>query len=352
MTEDELHQALRAHDDPPPAEALAQARRSLLRAARADLSVRAEAQTQRRRRTAALALALAACAVGFALGRSSAPSPQGDGPSAIVPVAAGEGNPTRASDGPPPQAAAKREAPGTIPELIEAEGLEGSSLGPAPVEAQEVGWIQGQATGIAPGGATRIRRAADLHQGPAPAPNSEPPPGGPRAAPIAAPQLQTLSPAHTSTAPTKEILARPPTTSTAPKAATPPVNRAAPSPSAAERAFQAGWAALEAGEPLQAARHFRVASETREPLAEDASYWHAEALNRGGRQAAAELALAEHLRRFPNSPRAAAAHLRLGAWLLSALRTEAAEVHLEAAVRADPALAPEVEALRRRLAPP
>lgn len=351
MTEDELHQALRAHDDPPPAEALAQARRSLLRAARADLGARAEVQTQRRRRTAALALALAACAVGFVLGRSSAPPPAGDGPAAVGPVAAREGNATRTSDAPTHQTAAKV-APGTIPKLVEAPGLEGSSPGRAPLEAQEVDWIQGQAKDIARGDATRIRRTADLHQGQAPAPSPKIPPGGPRTAPVAAPPLQALSPAPTSTAPAKEIPAPPPRASNAPKGPTPRVDVAAPSPSAAELAFQAGWAALEAGDNLNAARHFRVASDSKETLAEDASYWHAEALHRGGRQAAAELALAEHLRRFPNSPRAAAAHLRLGAWLLGSGRREAAAQHLDAAIRTDPTLAPEVREIRDAHAQP
>jgi hypothetical protein len=172
----------------------------------------------------------------------------------------------------------------------------------------------------------------------------EPPP------PAVAPVLATPAPPGLPHSPAVPVLARPvprrdPPAPPAPEAATdvpavePPATepRAATEPAgreSAEQAFAAGWAALNAGDDVLAAQAFRRAADVAgdEPLAEDASFWHAVALGRNGRDAAAGVALDTFLARFPRSPRAGEASAMLGWILLSAGDGAAAEARFRSAV--------------------
>jgi TolA-binding protein len=102
---------------------------------------------------------------------------------------------------------------------------------------------------------------------------------------------------------------------------TPPLSeKPAPSPAptdAVERQFQLGWSALRAHNHKEAARAFAVAASQagEQPLAEDASFWHAVALERAAHDEAARTALAIFIARYPRSPRVGEASALLG-WLL------------------------------------
>jgi TolA-binding protein len=68
-------------------------------------------------------------------------------------------------------------------------------------------------------------------------------------------------------------------------------------------AFQAGWEALRAGQPLVARAHFDRA---RDPaVAEDATYWAAVASERAGEPNDAARRYRSFAQAFPSSPRAA-----------------------------------------------
>jgi hypothetical protein len=104
------------------------------------------------------------------------------------------------------------------------------------------------------------------------------------------------------------------------KVTPPPSEKPAPSPApsdAVERHFQRGWSALRAHNPKEAARAFAAAASQagEQPLAEDASFWHAVALQRVAHDEAARTALAIFIARYPHSPRVGEASALLG-WLL------------------------------------
>ncbi|HKE14701.1 MAG TPA: tetratricopeptide repeat protein [Kofleriaceae bacterium] len=93
-----------------------------------------------------------------------------------------------------------------------------------------------------------------------------------------------------------------------------------PAPSgrpAAQQAFDEAWTAMRAGQFARAAEAFARAAHDDDsaPLAEDARYWRAVALARGGDASAAREAFDAFIRAFPSSPRAGEASVMLG-WLL------------------------------------
>jgi hypothetical protein len=90
-----------------------------------------------------------------------------------------------------------------------------------------------------------------------------------------------------------------------------------PTESAAAHGFARGWRALRGGDYLAAAAAFGRAAEAdpADPISEDARYWRAVALARGGRPAAARAEMAAFLTRYPTSPRAGEISAMLG-WLL------------------------------------
>jgi TolA-binding protein len=102
-----------------------------------------------------------------------------------------------------------------------------------------------------------------------------------------------------------------------------------PPPPAApgEAEFRAGWAALRAGDPAAAATAFGTACKTAQSdaIGEDACFWAGAAAKRAGTMAAARAALAQFLRRFPTSGRAAEASALLGWMLYDAGELDAAE---------------------------
>lgn len=90
----------------------------------------------------------------------------------------------------------------------------------------------------------------------------------------------------------------------------------APPRSPAEQAFEAGWAALRAGDPWRAEQDFLRVSEHDAPpgLTEDAAFWRAVALARAKRRTAAIAALSAFVQRYPGSARRAEAAAILG-WI-------------------------------------
>jgi TolA-binding protein len=143
-------------------------------------------------------------------------------------------------------------------------------------------------------------------------------PGGLSAAPTPGSIAATVAPAPahgppaiTSTAAAPVVAEPRPRQATAP----PPPPRA--EPTAAELAFEAGWAALRAGDYAAAARSFggAITAAPDAPLAEDARYGRTLALARAGRTAAARKAMAQFLARHPASARAGEVAAMLG-WLL------------------------------------
>lgn len=100
---------------------------------------------------------------------------------------------------------------------------------------------------------------------------------------------------------------------------------AAPAASPQTVRFDAGWTALRAGRPADAAPAFAGAAALGGPLTADARWWHAVALGRAGDDAAARQALARFMTAHPGSPRRLEAGVMAG-WLdFAAGRVEAAE---------------------------
>jgi TolA-binding protein len=87
-----------------------------------------------------------------------------------------------------------------------------------------------------------------------------------------------------------------------------------PQPTAAERHFQEGWRAFEAGDHAAAAAAFAQVGdkEAGGTLSSDALFWRAVALDRAGHSAQAESALAAYLKSWPRSRRSGAARAMLG----------------------------------------
>jgi TolA-binding protein len=103
-------------------------------------------------------------------------------------------------------------------------------------------------------------------------------------------------------------------------------------PSAAEIAFQEGWAALRNGDPSGASRSFAgVPLDT--PLGQDAAFWGGIALARAGRSAEAERALERFLATFPGSPHRGEALVVLGTLLHGMGEDAAAREKLQEARR-------------------
>jgi TolA-binding protein len=90
-----------------------------------------------------------------------------------------------------------------------------------------------------------------------------------------------------------------------------------PTRPAAQQAFDDAWTALRAGDFDRAAEAFARAArhDATAPMAEDAHYWRAVALARGGDAPAARTAFESFLHDFPSSPRSGEASVMLG-WLL------------------------------------
>lgn len=125
-------------------------------------------------------------------------------------------------------------------------------------------------------------------------------------------------------------------TSPAPRRATPEHERQAPRsalPSAAERAFDEGWATLQRGDFSTAAEAFgRIESLAgSEPIIEDARFWRAVALGRSGQGRAEADALVRFLLRHPGSSRAGEASAILGWLLVKQGRLDEAEQRFQAA---------------------
>lgn len=86
-------------------------------------------------------------------------------------------------------------------------------------------------------------------------------------------------------------------------------------PRSDEDAFNAGWASLRSGDFSQASHAFQdVLTTPDSPLAEDARYWNAVALQRAGRTPEALAAWEAFLQSHPDSERAAEANVAAG-WL-------------------------------------
>jgi TolA-binding protein len=123
--------------------------------------------------------------------------------------------------------------------------------------------------------------------------------------------LTTSSPSETPT----------PSERPAPSEEPAPVKPQAPPPAptaAVERQFQIGWSALRAHNTKEAARAFAEAASKagEQPLAEDATFWHAVALERTAHDESARTALAIFIARYPHSPRTGEAQVLLGSLLL------------------------------------
>ncbi|MCB9580001.1 MAG: FecR domain-containing protein [Polyangiaceae bacterium] len=120
------------------------------------------------------------------------------------------------------------------------------------------------------------------------------------------------------------------------EAAPAPVPAVEPTPQASsaqkgdEAAFREGYDALRTGDNGRAEQAFAKASRSG-TLAEDATYWRAVSLMRGGHRDAATRAFQEFLVRFPESPRRGEASAMLGKLLLAAGDSDAARKHFQAA---------------------
>ncbi|MEZ4224738.1 MAG: FecR domain-containing protein [Polyangiaceae bacterium] len=112
-------------------------------------------------------------------------------------------------------------------------------------------------------------------------------------------------------------------------------------PSAAEIAFQEGWAALRSGDPVAASRSFSAVPPD-SPLGQDAAFWRAISLARAGRAQQATRALENFLNAFPNSPHRDEALVTLASLL------QRAGKHAAAAARYREALASPRAAIRAR----
>jgi hypothetical protein len=143
----------------------------------------------------------------------------------------------------------------------------------------------------------------------------------PRPAVAASPPARLAYASPKTTAPRARMeVAVPPEATPAPPADGRPTPEEKPKPAptdVAERQFQLGWSALRAHNTKEAARAFAAAASHagEQPIAEDASFWHAVALERTAHDEAARTALAVFIARYPHSPRVGEASALLG-WLL------------------------------------
>ena len=154
------------------------------------------------------------------------------------------------------------------------------------------------------------------------------------APPAVAPTALAPPPAPTALAPR-----RPPTATAPPSASsttTPPI------PSAAELAFQRGWAALEQARYRAAARALAEADQPGSPVREEAGYWRAVALLRADKRIEAEAAFKRFLGQYAQSSRRGEAALLLARLRLLAQDPQGAKPWLRAAKNAGP------EAVRAR----
>lgn len=138
---------------------------------------------------------------------------------------------------------------------------------------------------------------APVAPAPAPAPIPERAPARRHVVAKAPPKLET--PAHVDAPPAP--------------APAPPTAPTRPAPSPDEIAYNDAWDAMRAGNFRAAAAAFtRVRSGA---LVDEASFWHAVSLARGGHAGEAIIAFRATIQQFPNSPRAGEASAMLG-WLL------------------------------------
>lgn len=182
----------------------------------------------------------------------------------------------------------------------------------------------------APAGPREETRPGDARPPPrrADAATTEPPPRGPRKArpdPVDARRAVEARPAGEGAAdagpPTLDVGAAQPETGGS-HIAEPDASPAA-SPQTVR--FDAGWTALRAGRPADAAPAFADAAALGGPLTADARWWHAVALGRAGDDAAARRALTHFMTAHPGSPRRLEAAVMAG-WLdFAAGRVDAAE---------------------------
>jgi len=169
----------------------------------------------------------------------------------------------------------------------------------------------------------------------------------------------SVTPPPLEVAPAPEVVPAPP--SPAPEAAPsprPPPAPPLPARAADELAYDDAWAAMRAGDFTRAAtafsRVFLLAPDG--ALAEDASFWHAVALARGGRRAESITAFRDFLAMHARSARAGEASAMVG-WLLveSGQRDEAARRFQAAAADPRPAVRRSaregLDALARRTRP-
>lgn len=159
-------------------------------------------------------------------------------------------------------------------------------------------------------------------EAPAPPPASATP-ELPRPAVAASPPARLAYAPPKTTAPSRARMAPEPAASpeVAPQARERPAPEERPKPAptdVAERQFQVGWSALRAHNTKEAARAFADAASHagEQPIAEDASFWHAIALERTAHDEAARTALAVFIARYPHSPRVGEASVLLGRLLL------------------------------------
>ncbi|HWA72204.1 MAG TPA: tetratricopeptide repeat protein [Polyangiaceae bacterium] len=135
-----------------------------------------------------------------------------------------------------------------------------------------------------------------------------------------------------SSAPSRESANRTPPSNPTSSSAAPLPSVRAPRVSAGETAFKAGWAALRAGDFSVAARAFEESA--RDPasgVGEDAQYWRAVALARGGKSDAAISALRQFSSDHPGSTRKGDSLLLLGRLLSQRGDREGARRSYEAA---------------------
>jgi TolA-binding protein len=138
---------------------------------------------------------------------------------------------------------------------------------------------------------------------------------------------------HGPPSPRRRIVARPPVIAAPVEQSAPAPAPADTAPAADELAYDAAWTALRAGELTRAASAFlRVQLIAPEgALADDAAYWQAVALARGGQRSEAIVTFRELLASRPRSPHTGAARAMLG-WLIAADTPEEAARYFLAAV--------------------
>ena len=143
---------------------------------------------------------------------------------------------------------------------------------------------------------------------------------------------------HGPPSPRRRVAARPAVAAVAVEQSAPEPDASAPTPAADEVAYDAAWAALRAGDFSRAASAFlRVQLIAPDgALADDAAYWRAVALARGGQRSEAIVTFREHLAARPRSPHTGAARAMLGWLILADTPEEAARYFLGAVADPDP----------------